>query len=146
MYFSHGFSSMKNDIIPRFATTKVNLLMSFVIWIHLFQVKITKHFKITLLLLDNRNDVITFSIKYVPFILLSHFLCTRLSNIWIQHNILLSSNFFEKNTKNRIKIIELAYITLHTNSYTFSPFQSWFLMGCGVGFQWKSWVPKLVFK
>jgi hypothetical protein len=51
-----------------------------------------KHFKIPLVLLDDTNDVITFSIKHLPFISLSNYLYRynifycQLDNIWKKHN------------------------------------------------------------
>ncbi len=66
--------------------------MSFVIRIYFFQIRIAKHFKIALVLLDDTNDVITFSIKHLPFIsLLDYsyqykviFYC-QMNNIWKKH-------------------------------------------------------------
>jgi len=64
----------------KLSNNQANSMYEFVIWINFFQIRIAKHFKI-MLLLDNTNDVITFSIKHISFISLSHCLCT-LSSMW----------------------------------------------------------------
>jgi hypothetical protein len=91
MYLSQGFCSMKNDKIPRCERTKVFVQMSFVIQTHFFQIRIVKHFKIALVLLNDTNDFITFSIKHLPFISLSiisqyNILYCQLDNTWKKHN------------------------------------------------------------
>jgi hypothetical protein len=113
MYLSQGFCSMKNDKIPRCERAKVFAQMSFVIWIHFFRIRIVKHFKITLVLLDDTNHVITFSIKHLPFISLfyhillstwQHLKTTRqIKNIYIQRQQLLK-----------------VYVTFHRYSYKYS--------------------------
>ncbi len=84
---------MKNDKIPGWKKTKAFAQMSFVIRICVFQIRIAKHFKIALVLLDDTNDVITFSIKHLPFISLSYYsyqynitFYYQINNIWKKHN------------------------------------------------------------
>ncbi len=109
MYLSKGFCSMKNDKIPRCESNKVFAQMSFVIWIQFFQIRIPKYFKITLVLLDDMNDVITSSIKHLPFISLSN-----------TTYFIVNLTTFEKNTTNRKNIypkrttIKILVLMLHS--------------------------------
>ncbi len=118
MYLSQGFCSMKNDKIPRWERTKVFVQMSFVIQTHFFQIRIVKHFKITLVLLNDTNDFITFSIKHFPFISLSNYFT-------IQHIILSTWQHLKKTQQiekiyiQRQQLLKV-YVTFHRYNYIYS--------------------------
>jgi hypothetical protein len=77
-----------------------------------------KHFKIALVLLNDTNDFITFSIKHLPFISLSNYFS-------IQHIILSTWQHLKKTQQiekiyiQRQQLLKV-YVTFHRYSYIYS--------------------------